>query len=194
MKKRATSTTLLHLQKEFSEFIQSYRGKPLVEHFCTINEPAIDAFSRFIRGAFSPGIFLNFKRAADYLKGALKAHCAVYQALKEGSPKSVQIGIVHQYLKFVPTNFLLSPITSCLTRFVNDVSLHFFSTGKFEFKMLFVTVTDSKTPVPKTDFVGVQYYARAVIGLLGPTGYNVPMTQMPFCEDPEGLFEAIVNA
>jgi beta-glucosidase len=179
--------------KVFPPLTQSYRGKPLVEHFCTINEPAIEAFSRFVRGAFSPGAFLNFKRAAHFLKGALKAHCLAYNVLKESAPESVKIGIVHQYLKFVPTNPLLFPITSYMTRLVNDASLNFFSTGKFEFKMPFVNVTDHTLPKPKTDFIGLQYYARAVIGMLGPTGYHAPMTQMPICEDPEGLYEAIIQ-
>lgn len=179
--------------KVFPSLTQPYQGKPLVEHFCTINEPAIDAFSRFIRGAFSPGLLFNFKRGANYLKGALKAHCLTYAALKKIAPPSVQIGIVHQYLKFVSTNPLLFPITHYLTRFVNDISLRFFSTGKFEFKIPFVNVTDKAMPPPQTDFVGLQYYVRPVIGMLGPTGYHAPMTQMPFCEDPEGLYEAIIE-
>ncbi|NGX27770.1 MAG: hypothetical protein K940chlam6_01708, partial [Chlamydiae bacterium] len=172
---------------------KSWGGTPLVEHFCTINEPGIEAFSRFIRGAFSPGCFMNFKRAACFLKGALKAHCLVYDKLKQNAPKSVKIGIVHQYLKFVPTNPLIFPTTHYLTRFINDASLNFFRTGKFEFKMPFVNVTDENMPKPKTDFVGCQYYVRPVIGMMGPTGYHAPMTEMPFAEDPEGLYEAIIE-
>jgi len=178
-------------QKVFPLLTQSYRGRPLVEYFCTINEPAIDAFSRFVRGAFSPGLFLNFKRAAHYLKGALKAHCIAYDILKKQAP-NVKLGIVHQYLSFIPTNPFLSPITHYLTRLIHEVSLKFFSTGRFSFTMPFVNVTDNTMPLPKTDFVGLQYYVRPVIGMLGPTG-NSPMTQMPFCEDPEGLYEAIIK-
>lgn len=180
-------------EKAFLRLTQLYGGKPLVEHFCTINEPAIEAFSRFVRGAFSPGVHFNFKRAADFLKGALKAHCLAYEILKKQAPESVKIGIVHQYLKFVHTNPLIFPVTTYLTRLINDVSLQFFATGKFEFKMPFVNVADETMPVPKTDFVGLQYYTRPVIGMLGPTGYHAPMTQMPFCEDPEGLYEAIIE-
>lgn len=58
-------------EKIFLLFTKSYRDQPLVEYFCTINEPAVDAFSRFIRGSFSPGIILSFRRAAKFLKGEL---------------------------------------------------------------------------------------------------------------------------
>ena len=37
-------------EKVIPPLTASYKGKPLVEHFCTINEPAIEAFCRFIRG------------------------------------------------------------------------------------------------------------------------------------------------
>lgn len=178
-------------EKVFAPLTADYKGRPLVEHFCTINEPAIEAFSRFVRGSFPPGLTFNFKKAAEFLKGALKAHHLVYKKLKGKAPESVKIGIVHQYLKFVPTNPLLFPVTHYLTRLINDTTLNFFrSKGRFEFKMPFVNVSEEMEK-PETDFVGLQYYVRPVIGMLGPTGYHAPMTEMPFCEDPEGLYEAI---
>ncbi len=179
-------------EKVFSALVKPYNGKPLVEYFCTINEPAIEAFSRFVRGAFSPGIYGDFTRAALFLKGALKAHCLTYSELKRQAPASVKIGIVHQYLKFIPTTILLSPI-AYLTQLINDTSLCFFSTGRFEYKVPFAHVIDENMPIPQTDFVGLQYYGRPVIGLLGSTSYYAPMTQMSMCEDPEGLFEAIIE-
>lgn len=179
-------------EKIFLLFTKFYIGKPLVEYFCTINEPAIDSFSRFVRGSFSPGIVLNFKRAAQFLRGALKAHALVYKKLKEQSPESVKIGIVHQYLKFVPSNPLLFPVTHYLTRLVNEVTLDFFRTGTFTFTMPFVHVSGSIRNA-KTDFCGLQYYTRPYIGILGSTTPYSPMTQMPFREDPEGIYEASIR-
>ncbi len=153
---------LFFAEKAFDALTVDYRGKPLVDHFCTINEPAVEAFSRFVRGAFSPGLFFNFKRAAQFLKGALKAHCIVYDKLKAKAP-DVKIGIVHQYLKMIPSNPLLFPVTHYLNRLVNDVSLDFFRTGKFSFKMPFVCNVTGAMPNPKTDFVGVQYYSRPLL-------------------------------
>lgn len=173
------------------ELTQNYKGKPLVEHFCTINEPAVEAFSRFVRGSFSPGIMWNFKRAANFLKGALKAHVLVYERIKKIAPASVKVGIIHQYLKMIPQNPLLFPVTHYLDRLMNQSVFRFFATGKFEFKMPFVNVSEETQLSPKTDFVGVQFYARPKLGLFGSTSQYEPMTQMPFCEDPEGLYTAI---
>lgn len=179
-------------EKIFLLFTKSYRDQPLVEYFCTINEPAIDAFSRFVRGSFSPGIIGNFKRAAKFLKGALRVHILTYEKLKNQAPESVKIGIVHQYLRFIPSNPLLFPVTYYLTRLVNEVALDFFRTGIFTFTMPFVNVSGSM-PKPRTDFCGLQYYTRPYIGILGPTSPHSPMTQMPFREDPEGIYEASVE-
>lgn len=180
-------------RKVFPELTQIYHEKPLVEYFCTINEPAIEAFSRFILGSFSPGIRFDFKRAAHFLRNILKAHCLVYETLKQRTSANIKIGIVHQYLKFIPTNPLLSPMTSYFNRLVNEAPFRFFSTGRFEFKIPFVKVIDSSMPKAVTDFVGLQYYGRPLIGIRGSISCNAPMTQMPLREDPEGLYEAIID-
>lgn len=45
----------------------------------------------------------------------------------------------------------------------------------------------------KADFMGLQFYSEALIGLLGSTSYCEKMTQMPFRENPEGLYKAIID-
>ncbi|MGH2639936.1 MAG: family 1 glycosylhydrolase, partial [Rhabdochlamydiaceae bacterium] len=205
----------------FTALTVSYQGQPLVEQFYTINEPAIEAFSRYVMGSFScspadpqargatlvgkifelfarhvlgrltTGTILNFNRAGHFLRGALRAHSKVYERLKSKNDL-VQIGIVHQYLQFIPARPLLVPVTKYFTHLINKTSLHYFKTGEFNLKMPFCHIA-SKDPIPKTDFVGLQYYVRPVIGLTGSTGYHEPMTLMPFREDPEGLYEAITE-
>ncbi|HUD01450.1 MAG TPA: family 1 glycosylhydrolase [Rhabdochlamydiaceae bacterium] len=179
-------------ERVFDRLTEDYGGRPLVEYFCTINEPAIDAFSRYVLGSFSPGFFLRFARAGNFLLNALKTHCIVYDRLKKRNP-SVQIGIIHQYLEFIPTNFLLIPVVRYFTRLINETPLKFFETGKFELKVPFLCNIEEQLPMPWKDFVGLQYYTRAVIGLAGPTSYHEPMTQMPFREDPEGIYRAITR-
>ncbi len=176
----------------FPYITQSYWGKPLVEHICTINEPGIEAFSRYVRGAFSPGYRIRFERAGKFLLNALKAHTIAYHTLKKIKPR-IQIGAVHQYLKFIPSNPLLIPITRYLNELINNASLRFFREGVFQLKVPFLCNIEEQGFEPKTDFVGLQYYARPVIGLTGSTSYHEPMTQMPFREDPEGIYEAIIN-
>lgn len=189
---------------KFSEFIyqnltQEFNGAPLVKYFCTINEPSIEAMSRYVRGAFSPGIVMNFHRAALFLKGALKAHGVVYQRLKNiNSNPEIKIGFTHQYLKFLPSNFLLTPVCRYLTRLINDVTLNLFKTSHFCLKIPFlchVEETFSQEHM-QADFVGIQYYTRPLLGLAGsiPSHSDEAMTQMPFREDPAGLYEAITDA
>jgi len=176
-------------------FTVDYKGRPLVEYFCTINEPAIEAFSRYVIGSFSPGCFLKFARAGNFLKGALKAHCAVYDLFKKLAPPSVKVGITHQYLRFIPTNFLFIPITRYFTRLVNETPMNFFKNkGKFELKVPLFCNIEEQCAAPKTDFVGLQYYGSPVIGFTGSTSFYEPMTQMPMREDPAGMFEAAVES
>ncbi len=166
-----------------------YQDKPLVDIFCTINEPAIDAFSRYIRGAFPPEVMGDFKRAAHFLHGALKAHQAVYQALKRDD---VEIGITHQRLSFKPKYGIVTPATHYLTHFVNEVSLEYFRSGKFDVKVPLVCNISIQDEKPTTDFVGLQYYVRPLIGF-GSVSYYEEMTMMPFREDAEGIYEAMLE-
>jgi len=47
----------------------------------------------------------------------------------------------------------------------------------------------------KSDFIGVQFYTRPIISLIGSVAQHAgeSMTQMPFREDPAGVYEAIVD-
>lgn len=182
----------------FSEYVyqaltQEYENGLLVDLFCTINEPSVDAFSRFIRGAYSPGLIMNWERAGLFLKGALKGHNAVYCALKQQKNSSkTQIGFSHQRLAFEATNLLISPVVEYLTYLINDVILNCFRTDTFKFYIpLFCSFSEPLTL--HSDFIGLQYYVRPVIGFTGSTSYYEPMTLMPFREDPEGIYEAILE-
>lgn len=188
----------------FSEYVynaltQDYQGTPLVQYFCTINEPAIEAFSRFVRGAYSPGITLNFHRAAMFLKGALKAHFTVYARLKALSqhPHLTKIGFCHQYLRFIPTNILVYPAAKYLTDLVNNATLNVFKTNVFSVQVPFLcNVVETFDPQEMgTDFVGVQNYTAPALGLRGSitTHTKEAMTTMPFREAPAELYHAIVE-
>ena len=180
----------------YRNLTQEYNGKALVDLFCTINEPAVEAFSRYVRGAFSPAITFNFERGGKFLKGALKAHTAVYNALKAIPASSeVKIGITHQRLAFKATNHLLYPIARYLSRLTNDVTLNYFKTGNFELKIpFFCNVSEKGAGKPGVDWVGVQYYTEVHLEEEAiPLYSHRPMTQMPFRENPEGLFEAITE-
>lgn len=193
-----------------------YNGKPLVDEFCTINEPNIEAFSRYVFGSFSaspppqangatswvgkvfeifsryvlkkltPGTILDFNRAGNFLHGALHAHSQLYNKVKEKHPNA-KVGIVHQYLRFTPTIGLFYPITKYLTQLINDVTLRYFQTGVFRLKMPFCHI-ESKDTKPTTDFAALQYYVRPKV-----ISFGEEKTLMPFPEDPEGLYQAILD-
>lgn len=187
----------------FSAFIYErlsadYKQGPLVKWICTINEPAIEGFSRYVRGAYSPGVTMDFTRAGKFLSGAMKAHFAVYKRLKEiNSNPDIRVGFTHQYLKFQAGNPLVIPATRYLTALINDTVLNLFKTSTFSLKVPVVCNLYEKFNKEdiKTDFVGVQYYTRPIIALTGSITQHrdEAMTAMPFREDPAGLYEAIVD-
>ncbi len=181
----------IHYFVRFSSWVYE-QLVPLVRYFCTINEPTVEAFNRFILGEFSPGCVKDFKRAGYFLKGCLEAHSAVYEALKKIDP-SGQIGFVHQYLHFIPRGKKLAPMAGYLTHVMNDVPLNFLRTGTFSLLLPTKETILKEGPPPPTDFVGVQYYSRPVIDLSGSTSFHEPMTLMPYREDPEGLYEALIT-
>lgn len=176
----------------FAEFVfDRLSREKLTSHICTINEPAIEAFSRYVRGAFSPGYKMRFSRAGHFIKGALKAHNVVYRRLKAIN-ENVKVGIVHQRLKFEASNTLTYPVVRTLNQLVNDCVIDCFKNDRFELKIPFSCHIVEPLKI-ETDFVGVQCYVRPVIGFTGSTSYHEPMTNMPFREDPEAIYEAIVE-
>jgi beta-glucosidase len=183
----------------FPVLSQDYQGKPLVQYFCTINEPGVEAYCRYLVGLFSPNRYCRFQRGAEFLLNMLKAHTRVYAELKEmarlANSANIQIGISHQYLRYYPTHFLMRPIAHALNKF-NDAILGFFKTGIFVCKIPLIcrVVEDcSAAGKPKTDFAGVQFYGRCYLGLKGVDPKGKPATSMwGIHEDPEGLYEAMV--
>ncbi|MBS3904406.1 MAG: glycoside hydrolase family 1 protein [Simkania sp.] len=175
------------------ELAQEYQGKPLVQYFCTINEPGVEAYSRYLLGFFSPNLRFRFTRGARFLLNMLKAHCRVYSTIKK--TEDVRIGISHQYLQYYSTHFLMYPMAKILSLYHQAV-LKFFKTGLFDCKIPFLSHVEEdciETEKPKVDFAGVQYYGRIFLGLKGLDPKNKPATtMMGICEDPEGLFEAII--
>jgi beta-glucosidase len=170
------------------------KSKNLVTYICTINEPNVEAFSRYIIQAYSPGHFLKFKKSGMFLKGMLKAHCKAYEILKEKAPL-VQVGLAYQYLVFETTHPILSFFPRYLNRLINETTLSFFKTGQFKLSIpFFCNIREQMQSRPVTDFVGLQFYARPVLGFTGSVGYHDEIqTLMPLREDPAGLYQAVIK-
>lgn len=183
----------------FESLVQEYKENALVEYYCTINEPGIEAHCRYVVGHFSPGKKMRFQKGARFLLNLMKAHCKLYGDLKQRALElkrpEVKIGITHQYLKFIAHNPLMKPLTSALNVY-NETILRFFRTGIYSCKkpLLCHLVKDCRSLSPKVDFVGVQFYGRVYVGLKGVHPNNKPITTMHgIYEDPEGLYDAIVT-
>lgn len=182
--------------QDFGRFVtyvmENLKEAIYIRNFWTINEPAIEAFSRYIRGAFSPGLKMNFPKAAQFLLGAFKAHNVAYDIIHHHK-RNAKVGFTHQYLKFLSTSPLFFPITRYLNAITNDATLGTLETNLFKLKIPFLC--NIREPIHlKVDQMGVQIYTRPVIGFTGSTTlWNEPMTLMPFREDPEAAYEAVTE-
>lgn len=186
------------------KMVVEYSSK--VTLWCTINEPAIHAFSGYLIGIHSPGEnawSVGVSTTAEVLKNMLIAHTRIYDAIKAlpGGDKA-QIGIVHNYLKFTP-RFSWEPLEASLASFftyiTNDLTMDFLKTGIFDFNLQgFCSVKYYDLDAPKKyDFFGLNYYAAAVVGFnsnnfFGDTCFpDQVMGDMNLPIDPKGFAEAL---
>lgn len=191
----------------FAQTVFSRLGSK-VQFWCTINEPSIVVLQGYLRGVFPPGkgnIVTGQPLATKVLRNLMQAHAETYKALKAmpGGPDA-QIGLVHQYLKFEsytcwnPLEFMGPLLTNTL---LNDTILEFLKTGTFTFGKRFIFNETYTAEGPLTDFIGLNYYSRAVIAAQWPNwstfevgGSCYPgevMTDMPYAIYPKGLYDAI---
>lgn len=188
----------------FIFFCQSMfkRFNQQVKLWCTLNEPAVQAFSGYFYGQFPPHEH-NLQKSIRFLKNALKAHVAVYQTLKQmPAPEETKIGIVHNALCFVP-RYKWEPLerwlAHFLTKITNDLLVSFLKTGHFDYDQLLLAhehYTDPSAPA-SYDFVGLNFYGNVVIGFnsknfFGPTYFaHQEMGDMFLPIDQEGFSRAI---
>ena len=167
----------------------------------TINEPAIFAFSGYLLGQFPPHQH-NLQRTLDVLTNLLQAHVEVYTVLKQcPNGKNAQIGLVHNLLKFLP-RYAHEPIevyaTAFLTNITHQLVMDFLKTGHIQYTLP-GAIKNFYHPnaVNSFDFMGLNFYANAVIGFnivngFGPTCFpGQVMSDMYLPIDPQGFAAAI---
>lgn len=169
-----------------------------VKWWCTINEPAVQAFSGYLYGQFPPHEFrlLPFTKtkAPQVLLNLLKAHVMVYQKAKnEWVDDPIQVGIVHNVLKFVPSNIPIPRLASYLTTIAHSLLMNFFSTGIFQYDDFRQSINETVPDAIKAfDFFGLNFYGTPVIGFSGPTHLpDQTMGDMYLSIDPIGFAKAI---
>jgi beta-glucosidase len=170
----------------------------LVTLWNTINEPGVLAFSGYYYGQFPPHErnFLNLDKAKNVLANLLKAHVAVFEAIR-GMPdgRFAEIGLVHNYLKFIPRRDwepLEAFFTKKLTELTNDIVMTFLSTGRIEH----INYYDPMA-IESFDYMGLNFYANPVLGMnitngFGPTCFPGQVLGDMFLPiDPRGFGDAI---
>lgn len=149
--------------------IEMMKTFPEVKYWMTFNEPGVYAFSNRIRGVFPPGVQGDLFAAAQVLRNLLIAHCKIYKAAKENFGDRVEIGITHQWLKFVPLqengNAVERTICYFLSKITHYCVYNFFKTGHFDFEVpakanvhFDISEEEFKKNNRFLDFIGVQFY------------------------------------
>lgn len=185
--------------------------KDYVTFWCTINEPAIYAFSGYILGDFPPGHVMDFKSAGNVIKNFMIAHCEVYREIKKRGQElgiETKVGLAHNILQFDPyhQNQLESAACKTMTDCFSNSVVNFFKTGEFEFNIFaylkyanlrFTTeikYTDKDAP-KCLDFFGLNYYCNILIIDLKTcyVGFreDAIKTDMPYPICAEGFYRAL---
>lgn len=199
----AKESNLIHFEQFctliFSEF------SDLCRLWIIINEPSIFAFQGYVRGVFPPGK-MNIITAWTVLKNMVQAHVQIYQKLKTmpGGQEAL-IGFNHQYLVFEPYS-LWNPFEAIpgllFNRLVNTAVVDFLKTGTFVGVQIPGLTERFEAPNPRCyDFIGLNYYSRAVLkSQLSLTDPLIPtarpgevMTDMPYAIYPQGLYDALID-
>ena len=155
-----------------SDMVDEFQDE--VDTFMTFNEPAVYAFQTYFRKVYPIKGHEGIKDAGKVLKNMLIAHTKAYRAIKAKHGKNVQVGLTHQWLKFVPhnkSNPLETLICSYLSHITEECVRKFFipnEDGKFRFEFKLPLFGNEELIVEDdgskglTDFIGVQHYGFPV--------------------------------
>lgn len=139
---------------------------PYVRYWCTINEPAVEAFSGYFLGIFPPHRWGQFSKGALILKNLLKSHVDICQILmKYESSNQLKYGLVHNILEFEShSKWIEKYLTGPLSRFTCDLVLEFLNYGLFNYKNIYYQDHRYKG---NCSFINI--YGAVQVGFLGPT-------------------------
>lgn len=164
---------------------------PWVKRWCSINEPAVEAFSGYLYGQFPPHQHLQFTKAARVLKHLLLAHMQAYEAVYQDLKSDALFGIVHNMLRFESHSSLIRKcLTEPLTRFTDDVVMGFLANGHFDYRGIHY---HDDRPSGNCSYLNI--YGDVQIGFLGPTcKTHQQMGDMYIAVYPESYAKALDRA
>ncbi|HSX25746.1 MAG TPA: family 1 glycosylhydrolase [Chlamydiales bacterium] len=139
---------------------------PEVTHWMTFNEPGVLGMQSCLMGDYPPGLKGDYAANGRVIRNLLAAHCKVYQEAKAKYGDLKQIGITHQWLKFLPLEG--NPTEKMLSHHFSknhNAIYEFFKTGNFSLQA--AGKANVQFSIPKEefeqngkfmDFLGVQTY------------------------------------
>ena len=197
-----------------------------VTYWCTMNEPTVVSCCGYILGTHSPGkkdyasllrpffndallsnVAHNYRLAGTVLGNLLKAHCSVYQAIKQmPGGEHARIAIVHQVARFgaqrqTGMSSMVNPVSEQLAAhfnrcFAHETVMNFFKTGTFAYTVPGeqpVEFYDARA-VKALDFFGLNFYADMSFGPAPTCDEGEQMTDMAmWAIRPHSLYRAIAE-
>ncbi|CAL5224317.1 g6984 [Coccomyxa viridis] len=168
----------------------------------TFNEPGVAAICGHIIGNHPPGKILHFREAAVYLRHELEAHALAYKAIKAlpGGDKA-EVGICHNVFWTEPAKG--GPFYAHVRAAVkfgnriwgNHTVMTYLKTGVFDYWVPVGRPVHWEDPngKPGCDFMGVNHYARGVVGFaLNPTSKGPKgIADMGYPVYPPSLYRAV---
>ena len=164
---------------------------PWVKRWCSMNEPAVEAFSGYLYGQFPPHQRLQFSKAATVLKHLLMAHMQAYEAIYNELKSDALFGIVHNMLRFESrSRFIQKYVTEPLTQFTDDAMMGFLVEGHFDYRG--IHYHDDR---PRGNCSYLNIYGDVQIGYTGPTcQQHQQMGEMYIAVYPESYARAFDRA
>lgn len=176
---------------------------PLVNFWCTINEPNVYVYCGYLGGEFPPGkknSFLAFK----VMENMVKAHAAAYKAIHAIQPNA-KVGIALNYRDMKPArpdSWLDSLIAGFHSKTYNDAFPVALQKGKLKFLFQRSAIPQAKGT---QDFLGINYYTCDLVAfdlfkpsaLFGRHFYppGVPLSENKFLASvPSSMKEALLWA
>ncbi|KAG2442823.1 hypothetical protein HXX76_002902 [Chlamydomonas incerta] len=171
--------------------------------WATFNEPTCYMFLGFIVGIAPPGRIMDLVTAGRMLSTMLKAHTAVYRAMKAApGGQAAQVGLVSHHITFEPQGTgILYGLSKVLSDWMTywwgwDVVHHWMMTGEFVWKLPVLGVWQRwQDPAgrPPCDWWGINYYSRGIFSwYLAPSCRKAEvMTDMYYPIYPEGMYKCI---
>ena len=142
----------------YVNYVQTHIGMD-VTYWLTINEPTVYVMQGYVNGEWPPFVRSSWRQAILACRRLAQAHLAAYRTLHQNRPE-VQVGFAHSAPWVEPCNpaSRMDRVAAALRdRILNDAF----------FQLIGTPLRSSSRRHGALDFLGVNYYTRAVVRSVG---------------------------